>query len=114
VLPVLRIVGGEDQRLEEPLVETAPHHEDLRLVDCVSDGPLALLLRIPALRPLRPLVTELVKEVGCGHRGLVLLVAPRVAGELHDVAAPDAAKAPPPAIVVRIDGERGGPLLVVG
>src|SRR5215218_1742775 len=94
------------------LEEASPDDVLLGLFYSDAGVALALLLAKPRRRSLRDLVAELQQEQRRGEVGLALVVAPRQAGELYHVAAPQASMTKP-YVLLRVHRERWRAVFVV-
>src|SRR5215216_5827407 len=93
--------------------ETPPDDVHLDLFYGVPAWLLALLLARPGRGPLRNLVAELHQEHRGGYMSIALIVAPRMAGKLYNVAAIEAPMTKP-YVLLRVHCERRRTVFVVG
>src|SRR5215213_3384880 len=93
--------------------ETPPDDVHLDLFYGVPAWLLALLLAMPGRGPLRNLVAELHQEHRGGYMSIALIVAPRMAGKLYNVAAIEAPMTKP-YVLLRVHCERRRTVFVVG
>src|SRR5215213_3788554 len=110
VSPVLFVFGSQDYRLEEPPVQSPPGRVDLCLIDCVSHGPLALLLPVPAWRALGQRDVISLRQGHHSCPGYVVTTAELLKG---DAVAPDLTAETVERVRVPVHQEGGCLLLVV-